>query len=270
MQRTNLFIISLCGLLLTACSSVPTKEAPKNRNDGRYSMKQDKAPDNPPDLSQLEDAVPIYEPYSRQGNKDYEVLGKNYQVLQSGKGVIEEGVASYYAAKFHGHLTSNGEVFDMYAMSGAHKTLPLPSYVRVTNLNNNKSAIIRINDRGPFHSTRILDMSYAAAYKLGITQTGTAPIRLEVIMVDAPEKRALEQLNQTPQFYIQVFASSSQQRAKELATTLEQKFSLKSRINQSDNVYRLQLGPISNQDIASKMLDHVRDNGYPKGFLIRD
>ncbi|HAH03554.1 MAG TPA: septal ring lytic transglycosylase RlpA, partial [Vibrio sp.] len=95
----------------------------------------------------------------------------------------EKGKASWYGKKFHGHLTSNGEIYDMYSMSAAHKTLPIPSYVKVTNTDNNKTTIVRINDRGPFHEGRIIDLSYAAAYKLDVLRTGTANVEIEVITV---------------------------------------------------------------------------------------
>ncbi|WP_417760403.1 septal ring lytic transglycosylase RlpA family protein [Shewanella sp.] len=257
----------LLALLLVGCASQNTS----NTDNGRYKMDKDKAPEEAPDLSHVQDAEPRYEPYSKQGNKDYEVWGQSYQVMPNAAGYSEVGMASWYGMKFHGHLTSNGEKYDMYAMSAAHKSLPLPSYVRVTNLKNNKSAIVRVNDRGPFHSTRIIDVSYAAAYKLGMLDTGTTQVRVEVIMTDSPESRAVSNSNTTKvNFYIQVFASSSKQKVTELTAPLEQKFSLKSRIEQRDDVYRLQLGPINNEDIASKMLDNIRQQGFNQSFMVRD
>ena len=128
-------------------------------------------------------ATPTRPPLPRAGNKSpYTVLGKTYHLLPTAEGYREEGLASWYGAKFHGRSTSNGEVYDMFAMTAAHKTLPIPAYVRVTNLENQRSAIVRVNDRGPFHDDRIIDLSYAAARKLGVYANGTA--RVEVVVID--------------------------------------------------------------------------------------
>jgi rare lipoprotein A len=125
------------------------------------------------------------EPRARTGNRDYAVLGQKYRVLDDHEGYAEEGGASYYGKKFHGRRTSSGEVYDMYAFSAAHKSLPLPSFARVTNLDNGKSVVVRVNDRGPFHKGRIIDLSYAAAVKLGYRERGTARVRVEALSPDA-------------------------------------------------------------------------------------
>ncbi|WP_327125247.1 septal ring lytic transglycosylase RlpA family protein [Nitrincola sp. A-D6] len=145
-------------------------------------MTHDKAPVSPPDVSKVPDAVPRYEPLSRGGNRSpYEVFGQTYTVMPSADGYRESGTASWYGMKFHGHLTSNGEVYDMYEMTAAHKSLPIPSYVRVTNLDNGQSVVVRVNDRGPFHHDRLIDLSYAAAYRLDILQRGTGRVHVEAI-----------------------------------------------------------------------------------------
>ena len=133
-----------------------------------------------PDVDLIPEPEVRDEPRSRYGNRSpYTVLGKRYTVLDSAKGYDETGIASYYGNKFHGRRTSSLEVYDMYAFSAAHKTLPLPSYARVTNLANGKSVVVRVNDRGPFHEGRIIDLSFAAAVKLGVDRAGTA--RVEVV-----------------------------------------------------------------------------------------
>ena len=133
------------------------------------------------------DAVPKPEPRSRYGNGPvYEVYGKRYSVMPSGSGYTERGVASWYGKKFHGRLTSNREPYDMYAMTAAHKTLPLPTYVRVRNLRNDKSVVVRVNDRGPFVNNRIIDLSYAAAMKLDMVQDGTSLVEVTAITFDEP------------------------------------------------------------------------------------
>ena len=136
---------------------------------------QDRAPDELPKVDLIPEPVVVAEPRSRYGNRSpYTVLGKSYRVLDDAEGYVDRGIASYYGQKFHGRRTSSLEVYDMYTFSAAHKTLPLPSYARVTNLANGESVVVRVNDRGPFHEGRIIDLSYAAAVKLGIHQTGTA------------------------------------------------------------------------------------------------
>lgn len=135
---------------------------------------------SPEEAARIPDAVPIVEPRTNAGNKSpYTVLGKTYRVMPDSTGYKERGYASWYGTKFHGQKTSNGEEYDLYAMTAAHKTLPIPSYVRVTNLENGKQIVVRVNDRGPFHEGRIIDLSYAAAAKLGFG--GTARVEVEAI-----------------------------------------------------------------------------------------
>lgn len=143
---------------------------------------RDGAPDETPDLSNIDDAVPRVEPKSKYGNpKSYVVFGKRYYTKDSAIGHVERGTASWYGKKFHGRRTSSGERYDMYAMTAAHKSLPLPSYARVTNLENGRSAVVRVNDRGPFHGRRVIDLSYAAAHKLGVVRQGTALVEVRTI-----------------------------------------------------------------------------------------
>lgn len=160
----------------------------------RYSMDTDAAPDTEFDVSELPDPIPVYEPKSRGGNmSSYKVWGKTYHVLPTAEGYRERGGASWYGAKFHGHKTSNGETYNMYEMSAAHKSLPLPTYAKVTNLDNGRSVIVRINDRGPFHEGRIIDLSYAAAKKLGYYSSGIANVEVEAITV--PKQAAVAHQN---------------------------------------------------------------------------
>ena len=141
----------------------------------------DTVPDYVPDVDAIPEPEVRAEPRSRAGNKSYSVLGKRYHVLDSAHGYAEEGLASYYGKKFHGRRTSNQEVYDMYAFTAAHKSLPLPSFARVTNLDNGRSVVVRVNDRGPFHAGRVIDLSYAAAVKLGYRDRGTARVRVEAL-----------------------------------------------------------------------------------------
>lgn len=168
---------------ISACSSGPSLVGQSKPSSGsRYSIKQDRGPSQHKDMSQVADAVPQVEAHSRGGNKStYEVWGKQYHVMPSSVGFTQQGMASWYGEKFHGHLTSNGETYDMYAMTAAHKNLPLPTFARVTNLENGKAVIVRVNDRGPFHGDRIIDLSYAAASKLGYRKKGVAKVLVEAI-----------------------------------------------------------------------------------------
>ncbi|WP_404368588.1 septal ring lytic transglycosylase RlpA family protein [Marinobacter sp.] len=167
-------------LVLAGCASRSESPEPSSR----YSISQDRGPASDVDVSGLEDASPRYEAPRSAGNRSpYTVWGKSYDVMSSADGYVERGIASWYGEKFHGHKTSNGEVFDMYAMSAAHKSLPIPGYARVTNLDNGQSVIVRVNDRGPFHGDRLIDLSWAAAKKLGYQSRGTARVEVAAITV---------------------------------------------------------------------------------------
>lgn len=177
------FRISLIAfsLFLTACSTTNDYDANMNPNAGRYDQDNDSIPMRLPTAEEMRDAEPNVEPLSRGGNKPYNIYGINYSPRTDIMEYSEIGTASWYGNKFHGHKTSNGETYNVFAMTAAHKTLPLPSYVRVTNLANNTSAIVRVNDRGPFHQDRIIDLSYAAAYRLGIFPGGTGRVKVELV-----------------------------------------------------------------------------------------
>lgn len=178
-RRLLAALVCLSVLALGACTS-----GSNTSSGGRYAQDQDSLPDDGRilDPDNIPDAVPKLEPRTAAGNKTpYTVLGETYQVMPESNGYTAVGKASWYGKKFHGYKTSNGEIYDMYKMSAAHRNLPIPSYVRVTNLTNDRTAIVRVNDRGPFHSERIMDLSYAAAVKLDIVRSGTARVRIEAI-----------------------------------------------------------------------------------------
>lgn len=177
-------------------------EDPSTRGDyragGLYKPGvNDSTPTYIPNVACIPEPQVVDLPRSPVGNKSpYVVLGKQYQVMDKTRGYAEKGTASYYGAKFHGRLTSNREVYDMYAFTAAHKTLPLPSFARVTNLDNGESVIVRVNDRGPFHDGRVVDLSYAAAVRLGITQRGTGNVEVRALapgddnlLADKPSRR---------------------------------------------------------------------------------
>jgi len=187
-QRSAFSALAL--LLLAACasnpapqSSTPTMSASDAYQASRYGIQQDRGPTAPFDPSQVREVETVIEPRTLAGNRSpYTVNGRTYQVMPSEQGYRERGFASWYGEKFHGHDTSNGEVYDMFQLSAAHKSMPIPGFLRVTNLENNKSIVVRVNDRGPFHNDRIIDLSYAAAYMLDFHNKGTAMVEVEAIM----------------------------------------------------------------------------------------
>ena len=170
-------IVALIGLVvLVGCEKRPVYTPPGGFYNG------DNLPDEtPPNTDLTKDAVVKDEPLSKGGNRTYTVRGKTYHPLESSKGFEQEGMASWYGKKFHGRQTSSGEVYDMWAMSAAHTTLPLPTYVEVTHVGNGKKVIVKVNDRGPFLHNRIIDLSYAAAVKLDIVKQGTAKVRIRAL-----------------------------------------------------------------------------------------
>ncbi|MGB5445849.1 MAG: septal ring lytic transglycosylase RlpA family protein [Psychromonas sp.] len=259
MHKFKISLMLLLISLLVACSASKTSK-------GRYAIDQDYGPDNIPPLGHIEDVYPHYEPYSIAGNKDYNVMGIDYKVLTGITKLREHGKASWYGHKFHGHLTSNGERYDMFTMSAAHKNLPLPSYVTVKNLENNKQIIVRINDRGPFHEGRIIDLSYAAAYKLGILKNGTANV--EINLLHFPVEEGFDnQFN--GEFYIQYLVTSLRDKADLLGRTHSKQYQVASSYIQNDKLYKLRLGPFNNQLKAENTLAEMK-NTYPEAFIVHN
>jgi len=178
MRHWHRLATAACGVLLVvglaACGSAPTKRSVFYQDDG--------PPDRvPADIAAIPDAVPRVEPQHRASTKPYVALGRSYTPLAGDPPFRQRGLASWYGKQFHGNRTANGEIYDMFAMTAAHPTLPLPSYVRVTSVRSGRSVIVRVNDRGPFHDGRVIDLSYAAAVKLGIAATGTGEVEVERI-----------------------------------------------------------------------------------------
>jgi rare lipoprotein A len=178
----------LASLVVTACTSEPFRESTGAKPGEISTPAKDGPPipaEIPADIAAVPEAVPKTEPHSATGNPEsYVALGQRYEVMQEPAGFKQRGYASWYGKKFHGKRTSSGERYDMFKMTAAHKTLPIPCYARVTNLENGKTVIVRLNDRGPFHSGRIIDLSYAAAVRLDMLAHGEVPVQLEVIQPD--------------------------------------------------------------------------------------
>ncbi len=179
-------------LILTGCSSIPKMDAAEQissttsggiiKRGGGYYLDDGPGDNPPPNLAALSDAVPWDEPLRKANMRPYVALGKSYTPMTVLEPYKERGIASWYGRRYHGQKTASGEIYDMYGMTAAHPVLPLPSYVRVTNIKNGKSVVVRVNDRGPFHSDRLIDLSYTAAYKLGVLGGGSASVEVESIL----------------------------------------------------------------------------------------
>ena len=261
-------VVLTFALMLTAC-------APGTPRDG--------APAQPVDVSAIPDAVPKEEPRSRYGNPEYyDVLGKRYYVLDNSRGFSESGIASWYGTMFHGKRTSSGETYDMNAMTAAHKTLPLPTYIEVTNLENRKTVIVKVNDRGPFHENRILDLSYAAATKLGITARGTGLVELRAIdpahytanKNQAPPRSEGKPTVDIPRFYIQVGAFAELLNAQNLRTKLAALGSPLVNISQAvvsgKMLYRVRIGPLDSIDNADQIVTRLGGIGISDHQIVID
>jgi len=240
----------------------------------------DAAPDKQVDVSTIPNAVPKNEPKSRYGNPEsYVVFGKRYYVLDSSKDYIEKGIASWYGTKFHGRRTSSGETYDMYAMTAAHKTLPLPTYVQVKNLNNGKYIIVKVNDRGPFHENRIIDLSYTAAIKLDIIKKGTGlvevraidPIRLTENNLVNEEKNETSS-NQDISFYIQVGTFGELENAEILKQKLsslgDDLIKISNIVISGGTLYRVRIGPIADTKLSDSIAAKLSNFGIFKYHIV--
>ena len=221
---------------------------------------QDYGPDHEVDVSDVSNAIPKDEPRSRAGNpKSYVVNGQRYYVRSSAVGYKEQGIASWYGYKFHGNKTSNGEVYDMYEMTAAHKSLPLPTYVRVTNLKNNRSIIVRVNDRGPFAKGRIIDLSYVAAQKLDMVKAGTARVEVEALtgshLADGKGSAMIQ---------IGAFGerASARKLAQRVANQLNQSVVINEVTTSGNTLYRVRIGPFRKQTVIEKWLGELRQLNY--------
>ena len=230
-------------------------------------------PTPPRDPSQIPDAVPREEPRSAKGNPPfYTVLGKRYFVLPSASGYVERGVASWYGPGFHAAHTSNGERYDMYAMTAAHKTLPLPCYVRVTHLGNGRSVVVRVNDRGPFKDGRIIDLSHTAASKLGFLNDGTAFVEVRALTpgnaanaTDAPVAANL---------YVQAGAFAAEANATRLLGQLRAQGVDNAFVRQDvvggKTIYRVRVGPVSNVAAFDRAVARLKALGVTDARLASD
>jgi rare lipoprotein A len=241
--------LAVLVLFAAACTSAPPsadKPPPGGQSQAKGGYYKDDGPGSapPPNLGQIPDAEPKPEPLHRYANRPYKVFGTEYVPLADAQGFKQRGVASWYGRRFHGQKTASGELYDMYAMTAAHPTLPIPSYVRVTNLANGRSVVVRVNDRGPFHSSRVIDLSYAAAYRLGYIQAGSAQVELESVQAAREQAGAV---------YVQVGAFTSRENAESLHARLTRELAWLqegAQVLLSGNLWRLNVGPYRTREDA--------------------
>jgi rare lipoprotein A len=284
------FVIASAFMALAACSTAPKKE-PQSPAPGAKYYRDDGPGEAPPvALDALPDAVPRIEPLNRFANRPYTVFGREYVPATSLRPYKERGIASWYGRKFHGEKTSTGEVYDMYAMTAAHPTLPLPSYARVTNVATGKSVVVRVNDRGPFLHNRVIDLSYASATKLGIAQKGSGEVEVEAIIpvetatvaaaaplppvvpvpsataaAAGPTAEAPLSVPVAPAdggFVVQLGAFASSANAENFLARLAAPIAqvgVEGRIRQMNGLFRVFVGPYASRDEAKRTADRLRD-----------
>ena len=278
-MRTARVLLLVALLALPGCSLL--RRAPETPSPGAG------VPAPPRDLAAIPDAVPRDEPRSRYGNPEtYEVFGRKYRVMKSSKGHVERGLASWYGPGFHAERTSSGEPYDMYAMTAAHKTLPIPCFVRVTNLENGRSVVVRVNDRGPFVGDRIIDLSYTAAWKLDMLRAGTAKVEIRVLEpgrsappppvvaaatpaapVAAPIAAPIAAPTPIGGRLLQVGAFGSRANADALVTRLQASGIGGASVSEASvsgrTVFRVRVGPVTDGEQATQLADRLRAFGIP-------
>ena len=252
--------------------SVPQKPSTASSQPGGYYLDDGPEANPPGNLDAVPDAVPRDEPLHRFANRTYVALGNTYTPTTERGGYTKEGVASWYGRRFHGKKTASGELYDMYAMTAAHPTLPIPSYARVTSLDSGKSIVVRINDRGPFHSKRIIDLSYTAAHKLGLLGRGSGRVRVESL--DPADSAAQQDAAGSPRgsVYLQVGAFSSVDNARVLRDRLSGALGLdagRARVVQSGSLHRVQIGPYADDAAAQTDRTRVRERLDLAAVLVR-
>lgn len=275
MPRRLLCLILCCAL--SACLSEPPRGRVGAPGKGGYYKDDGPGATPPANLAAIPDAVPRDEPIHRGASKPYMALGKSYTPMTAREPFRQRGLASWYGRRYHGKATSSGEPYDMYAMSAAHPTLPLPSYVRVTNLNNRRSVLVRVNDRGPFHDGRIIDLSYTAAWKLDILK-GVTPVEVEVVrpgenlppVADTPVPAASAE--PPAGLYLQFAAFASPAAADALATHLRNRYGeqLPGLIQYSNGtLVKVQAGPFASTEAAEQIAQSWLAENGERPFRVR-
>lgn len=287
-------IIALAVLLVLAgCSSTPKRDTLEpvssaasgsvTKRGGGYYLDDGPGDNPPPNLAALPDAIPRDEPLRKANMRPYVALGKAYTPMTSLEPYKERGIATWYGRRYHGQKTASGEIYDMYTMTAAHTTLPLPSYVRVTNINNGKSVVVRVNDRGPFHSDRLIDLSYTAAYKLGLLGGGSALVEVESILPgrEPPPQVAAAPpavadvpatvVDNTSGIYLQLGAFSVYDNADNFLTRMRAELSAVADtlgISAKDGLFRVHAGPYADQTLAQQAAAKIAQSLAIKPVLL--
>jgi rare lipoprotein A len=262
-----------CGLVLASCSlggHRPGSAPAPALNAPAVPVAPAAAP--PLSVDGIPDAVPRAEPRSAHGNPPfYDVYGQRYFVLPAATGYLERGVASWYGPTFHGGNTSSGEQYDMYGMTAAHKTLPLPTYARVTNLRNGKSIVVRINDRGPFVANRLIDLSYTAAAKLDMLREGTTLVEVRALTPGVPDELARSAASPPPALYVQAGAFADVQNAQRALDKLHgaglANAFLVPPVQGRSRLYRLRVGPVASVAEFDQLAARLASLGMPDARL---
>jgi len=267
----RLVACAFATLFLAACGSTPTQDVAVDGQKGQFSKKPTRKPtavlkrgggfykddgpaeDIPDGLDDIPDAEPKWEPLYKPATKPYVVLGKEYVPNTSIKPYKARGIASWYGKKFHGQKTSIGEPYDMFAMTAAHTTLALPSYVRVTSVQSGNSVIVRVTDRGPFHADRVIDLSYTAAYKLGLINGGSGQVEVEAIIPGEPTSTSYAQVSPPPRPAV---AEKDEMEALMKRLALEERPVQRAPVGAQKGIF-LQLGAFANADNAESLKNHL-------------
>ena len=252
--------VALLALLVSACSSPGS--------GSRYPDAYDGAPVKSISPEDVADAVPRADPILSVGNKSpYKVNGVSYEILEDARGYRAKGTASWYGTKFHGHKTSNGEIFDLYQATAAHTTLPIPSYALVTNLDNGRKVVVRVNDRGPFHADRLIDLSYGAAVKLGYMEKGTAQVEVQVLDIAGVDDR--RGTTSGDYRYLQLAAFSAEASALKLQAELQPLLATQVAVSKVEAggklLYRVRVGPMASKEDLSAVQRQLQEGGYDAG-----
>lgn len=236
-----------------------------------HTATQDGPPDFQVDVNKIHNPIPHYLSKSKYGNQDYQVGGRWYHILKTARGYDKRGIASWYGTKFNGRLTSTREPYNLLGMTAASPDLPIPCYVRVTNLENGKQIIVKVNDRGPFAANRIMDLSYVAAKKLGYANRGTALVEVTSIDVPNPLARArIDFAHHRPQLYLQVGAFAYPANAEHLENELHHITARHIRITHQGqrNLYRVQIGPLENVNESDYLVQRIQNAGLGHAITV--
>jgi rare lipoprotein A len=249
------------ALALSGCGLFAKREAPQASAKGGYYKDDGPGEAPPPNLDAVPDAVPREEPLHRFANRPYQVFGRDYVPLAAVAPFRQRGVASWYGRRFNGGRTSSGEPYDMYAMTAAHPTLPIPSYARVTSVATGRSVVVRVNDRGPFHGDRVIDLSYTAAYKLGYTESGSALVDIEAIVPGARVAAATPPPPVTQGVYLQLGAFSARESAEHFRARVLRELAWLSEalhVVAGGALFRLHLGPYRSHEESRPVAERIR------------